>query len=63
MLDLDELNDRGAEDESVFKFAKVIEYSSDEVMGGNLTSMFIRGSSRKEVIQLNQKLFIFLQHD
>jgi len=25
--------------------------------------MFVRGSSRKEVIQLNKKLFIFLQHE
>ena len=50
MLDLDEVNDRGEVDESVYRFVKIIEYSADEVGGANLTSMFVRGSSRKEVI-------------
>jgi hypothetical protein len=63
MLDLDELNDKGDEDETFFKFTKILEYSDEEVGGGSLTSMFVRGSSRKEMIQLNQKLMIFLQHE
>jgi hypothetical protein len=60
MIDLDEVDDNGHLSEDPFKFKKILEYSSEEVDGQFLTSMFVRGSSRKEVIQLNKKLFIFL---
>jgi hypothetical protein len=63
MLDLDSINaGEGTVDESNYKFKEVLRYKVSEVGNDNLRSMFIRGSSRKEVIQLNQQLLIFLLH-
>jgi hypothetical protein len=54
MLDLDLINNGEVEvDENNFKFITVLEYSAAEVDNQNLESMFVRGSSRKEVIKLN----------
>jgi hypothetical protein len=36
-----------------FEFVKVFEYSADDVGGRPFDNFFVRGSSRKEVIQLN----------
>jgi hypothetical protein len=41
----------------------VLEYAEEEVHGLSLTSMVARGSSRKEVIQLNEKLSLFFLHE
>ena len=63
MLDLDLTNaGEGEVDEANFKFKTILEYPASDVNGCNLNSMFVRGSSRKEVITLNQQLLIFLLH-
>lgn len=33
MLDLDEIDDNGHQNEEVFKFQKILEYTDDEVKG------------------------------
>jgi hypothetical protein len=51
MLDLDSINTgEGAVDESNYRFTEVLKYSAADVGDQNLNSMFVRGSSRKEVI-------------
>lgn len=51
MLDFDEINSNEKEvDEECFKFQQILEYSAEEVGNKSLTSLFARGSSRKEVI-------------
>lgn len=64
MLDLDSINaNEGEIDENCFNFESILEYSEEEVGGLSLTSMVARGSSRKEVIQLNEKLSLFILHE
>ena len=36
-----------------FQFKNLLTYTSEEVMGCNLTSFFARGSSSKETININ----------
>jgi hypothetical protein len=65
MLDLDAINSGEADegvDESNYRFKKVFEYDAADVGDQDLKSMFVRGSSRKEVIKLNHQLLIFLLH-
>jgi len=64
MLDFDKINtNEGDVDENSFNFTEVLEYPASEVGNQTLTSMFVRGSSRKEVIQLNEKLVLFFLHE
>ena len=51
MLDLDSINAMERElDLNAYKFQVVIEYPISLVGNGSLSSLFIRGSSRKEMI-------------
>ena len=70
-LDLDNLNTFEkkvdpkrpiVKNEDLYDFEKVFEYTAEEVEFMPLDDMFVRGSSRKEVIQLNEKLIIFILH-
>jgi hypothetical protein len=67
MMDLDKTNSMeqkdGQIDEGAFKFSKVMSYTNEDVGGRSLNCMFVRGSSRKEAIQTNQKLVIFMMHE
>jgi hypothetical protein len=68
MLDLDsihllELKNEGEIEEDAFRFVKVLEYTTAEVGNKELNSIFVRGSSRKETIQVNHQLIIFLLHE
>ena len=64
MLDLDSINTgEGVVKESNYRFQEILQYPAADVEDKSLKSIFVRGSSRKEVIQLNQKLIIFLQHE
>lgn len=55
MLDLDSINTgEGHVDESNYRLKEVLRYECSEVGHENLRSIFVRGNSRKEVIQLNQ---------
>ena len=49
--------------EDNFKFEKLLEYPASLVNNKPLLHLFIRGSSRKEVIQLNYKLTAFFLHE
>lgn len=64
-LDLNELNYFKHRDQKskLFKFELLLEYEESFVNYKMLKDMHVRGSSRKEVIQLNQKLIVFLLHD
>jgi hypothetical protein len=51
MLDLDGINSgEGEVDENCFKFQQILHYQASQVNHKDLTSIFARGSSRKEVI-------------
>ena len=51
MLDLDSINSgEGVVDESNYRFKEILKYSAADIDNKNLNSMFVRGSSRKEVI-------------
>ena len=56
MLDLDTCNDLEIEEEEKglkidrFKFTKIFEYSAEDVNYQTLDDIFVRGSSRKELI-------------
>jgi len=62
-LDLDDLNFFKDNKDAQYKFKLLFEYDDDYVNFKELKDIHVRGSSRKEVIQLNQKLIIFLLHD
>ena len=62
-LDLDNLNFFKKQEESHYSFKLIFEYDDNYVEKKPLLDIVVRGSSRKEVIQLNQKLIIFLLHD
>lgn len=49
--------------EDNFKFETLMSYPSKHVGNKPLQHLFIRGSSRKEVIQLNYKLTAFFLHE
>jgi len=49
--------------EDNFKFEKLLEYPAKLVDNKPLLHLFVRGSSRKEVIQLNYKLTVFFLHE
>ena len=58
------LEEEGAEiTEDNFKFQKLLSYPAKLVDNKPLLHLFIRGSSRKEVIQLNYKLTAFFLHE
>ena len=60
---IDGLTERGGDiTEDNFKFEKLLEYPASLVNNKPLLHLFIRGSSRKEVIQLNYKLTAFFLH-
>ena len=63
-LDLDEINSMENKilDENNFRLKLVCYYPISMVNGNDLSSMFVRGSSRKEAINSNEKLMIFLHH-
>lgn len=51
MLDFDNINSNEKEiDEDCFMFEEILQFPEDEAENLTLTSMFARGSSRKEVI-------------
>jgi hypothetical protein len=51
MLDLDSINTgEGVVEEKNYRFKEILKYSAADVDNKNLTSMFVRGNSRKEVI-------------
>ena len=62
-LDLDNLNFYKDNKNIHYRFQKLFEYEDDYVNFKELKDIHVRGSSRKEVIQLNQKLIIFMLHD
>ena len=63
-LDLDKINsgENDSIEEKDFRLKLVCYYPISMVNGRELSSMFVRGSSKKEVINSNEKLMIFLHH-
>jgi hypothetical protein len=62
-LDLDQLNFFKHENEVHQRFELLFSYDDDYVNFKELKDIHVRGSSRKEIIQLNQKLVVFMLHD
>jgi hypothetical protein len=63
MLDLDKLNFFKNNKDVHFEFELMFQYDDEFVHSRELKDIHVRGSSRKEVIQLNQKLIVFMLHD
>ena len=63
MLDLDNLNFFKNNKDVHFEFELLFQYDDEYVHSKELKDIHVRGSSRKEVIQLNQKLIVFMMHD
>ena len=63
-LDLDEINsgEHKTLDENNFRLKLICFYPISMVNGKDLSSMYVRGSSKKEAINSNEKLMIFLHH-
>ena len=67
-IDLDASNRREQDDVTPhvlynqFRFQDVLEYSCSEVKNQPFMDMVVRGSSRKEVIDVNEKLVVVLLH-
>ena len=62
-LDLDKLNFFKDNKNVHYSFELLFQYEDDYVHSKELKDIHVRGSSRKEVIQLNQKLIVFMLHD
>jgi hypothetical protein len=64
MYDLDESNVYMQSDHNINLFKKrlIMEYDKSKVDKGEFKNMICRGSSRKEKIDTNHKLLIFLHH-
>jgi hypothetical protein len=71
MVDLDEanmkeLNEEDLDDNRRSKYSitePVFEYHSDDVKGNPFVSLHVRGSSRKEALDRNEKQFVYFLHD
>ena len=67
MIDLDKSNimefkgDRYVGDQ--FKVSKKFEYTEKDVGYKKLSKLHVRGSSRKEAIDMQNKLFVFVLHE
>lgn len=64
MLDLDGINlgENNEVTEEAFRFKLICSYPLSMVNNQDLSSFYARGSSRKEAINSNEKLMIFLHH-
>ena len=67
-IDLDKANVKEFEGEEFnfdeqFKLKLLFEYDARDVENKSLTNIHARGSSRKEKIDTNNKLVVFLQHE
>ena len=63
-LDLDAINlgENVVVNELDYRFKLVCSYPITMVNNQDLSSIYVRGSSKKEAINSNQKLMIFLHH-
>ena len=69
-LDLDKFNTKGKTNKEFYNtkkdrlsFIEVVRYDESQVNYKALSTMVIRGSSKKEIINLNEIEYIFLLHD
>jgi hypothetical protein len=66
MIDLDESNEHELEGKidpaSLYRMKFLFRYTEDQVKKKPLKQIHVRGSSRKEPIDLNQKLQVFFLH-